>query len=277
MKITTVVMSRKRPQGLLSVLTTLDALSTGTHDITYPVLLDTDDSVTLHHLEMWQEDGMLPKNTVPILADRDRTLNARMNEAAEKFPADLYYFSPDDGFPLMQHWDRVFHAAKDLPAFAWLEKNDPGNATYITVSEKWRKALGRCFPEYFPYWFADTWIAEVHLLAFGKPIAVINQLAVGGKRGRTQGMRDLSFWFKFFAYTRTERIQEAETLAKAYGFTANVLQTRQHFLQQLEEGDQYQQRRVPVYEKGLEANRDEPSPAYMKAKARAEEMMAVTP
>ena len=209
--------SRHRPAGLLSVLTALDALASGTHEITYPLIVDDDDALMRETINYWRQHDMMPAGVFPIVGKRDRTLNARMNEACAAFPAEAYFFGPDDGYPLTQHWDAIFKAAVDqgLPAWCWVEKNAAGDATFICLSEKWRSALGRAFPEYFPYWFADTWIAEVHLLAFAKPIALINQLAMGGKRGKTQGMRELSFWFKFFAHTRDERIAEAEKLAKA--------------------------------------------------------------
>lgn len=241
MKITVPLFSRNRPASMLAVLTSLDALSTGHHEITYPLIVDEDDAETLRHLNHWLTAGLLPKGAVPMIGQRDRVLNARMNAIAAQFPADAYFFAPDDGYPLAQHWDTIFAAAhqQGLPAWAWQEKNDPQNVTFICVSEKWRATLGRAFPEYFPYWFADTWIAEVHLLCFAKPIAVINQLGMGGKRGTTQGMRDLRFWFEFFAHTRKERLEEAKKLGRAYGFTVHESE-RAHFIAQLEQIDAVQ-------------------------------------
>lgn len=275
MKITVPMFSRNRPAGLLSVLTSLEALASGAHEIVYPLIVDDDDELMLETLAYWESHGMMPPNAIPLIGKRDKTLNARMNEACEQFNADAYYFAPDDGFPLAQHWDTIFQAAhqQGLPAWCWIEKNASGDATFICLSEKWRSALGRAFPEYFPYWFADTWIAEVHLLAFGKPIALINQLAMGGKRGTTQGMRELGFWFKFFAHTRGERIQEAERLARAYGFTVKVKAERSHFIKTLEDIDLAQQERIKEFGQRFGADLGEPSPVYIKAKAQAEEIM----
>lgn len=268
MKITIPVMSRNRPAGLLSVLTSLDALATGSNQITYVLVIDDDDQITLEHVEGWT--GMLPKNTHVRCGKRDRTLNARVNAVINEFPADIYCPLPDDGFPLTQHWDGLFQGLGELPAFAWCERNDPGNATFIAVSERWRAALGRGYPEYFPFWFADTWILEVHLLAFAKGIGIIQQLAMGGKRGTTQGMRDLKFWFEFFAATRVERIAEAEKVAKAYGFSVDVRKERKEQLAVLEEGSRKQLERVPHYEKMFNADDGDPSEVYIEAKRRAE-------
>lgn len=275
MKITVGLPSRNRPAGLLSVLTAFNALATGAHDIAYAVILDDDDYVTLEQSEHWLKSGMLPNSVHFLPGARTRTVNARFNDAIAKFPADVYMQACDDAFPLAFHWDKlVAGAIEQIPAFSWQECNDPANATYLVISERWREAVGRFYPEYFPFWFADTWIAEVFNLAFAKPIAVVNQLQFGGKRGQTQGMRELRFWFDFFAATRVERIAEAERLAKAFGFSLNARRDRAEALQRMEQGDDYQRTRVPDYEAAFRANLGEPSEAYKAAKVRAECWMA---
>jgi len=252
----------------------MDALATGQNEICYPLIIDEDDHRTIMRLDDWIADQDKPPNVHPLIGKRDKVLNVRMNEAAAQFPADAYFFCPDDGFPLEQHWDRIFMAAhmQGLPTWCWQEKNDPGNPTFICATEKYRATLGRILPEYFPYWFADTWVAEVHLLCFGKPIPIVNQLGMGGKRGTTQGMRDLEFWFRFFAHTRPERMEEAKKLGRAHGFTVHEHE-RRHFIEQLEGNDARQLSAVARYEVTFEANKEPPSATYLAAKARAEEMM----
>lgn len=270
MKITVPMFSRNRPAGLLSVLTTLDALATGSHDITYALIVDDDDKLTLNHLDMWQKDKLLPANTIVHMGRRDKTLNARMNEAMNAHPADYYTFLPDDGFPLTQHWDAMFDGLKELPAFAWCERNDPKNATFIAISERWRSATGRGFIDYFPFWFADTWIMEVHMLAFAKPIGIVQQLSMGGKRGKTQGMRDLPFWFDFYHQTRCEREAEAVKIAKEWGFTLDIAKDRKEQTQLLDDRDKAQLASVAKYEDLYKGDDREPSPCYAAAKERAE-------
>lgn len=270
MRITIPMPSRNRPAGLLSVLTALDALATGQNQITYVLIIDADDEATRQCVKQWFDMELLPPNVHTVIGQRDKILNARMNEIVGTFPADIYCVLPDDGFPLTQGWDAMFAGLSELPAFAWQEKNDPGNATFIAISERWRQATGRMFPEYFPFWFADTWIMEVHLLAFAKPIGVVQQLQMGGKRGQTQGMRDLPFWFDFFAKTRTERIKEAVAVAKEFGFTLDVERDRQDQLKALLEADEYQKQRAPVYAQARGDGADPETDLYREAKARAE-------
>jgi hypothetical protein len=268
MKITIPLVSRNRPTGLLSVLTSLDALATGSHHINYVLVVDDDDEPTLKILRDYST--YLPANTHIRIGKRDRTLNARMNQAVNEFPADIYTFLPDDGFPLSQHWDTKFNELRELPAFAWCELKDPENATFICLSERWRKATGRGLPEYFPFWFADTWILEVYLLAFAKPIGIAQQLSMGGKRGTTQGMRELPFWFDFFARTRVERIGEAEKVAREWGLAVDVARDRKEPLKYLEECDRAQLGRIKDYERIFKADIGEPSEVYKQAKARAD-------
>ena len=266
MKITLALPSRSRPAGLFAVLTAMDALATGNHEITYAVVVDDDDYVTMEHMDHWQKSGMLPQNVQVLAGPRDKTINARVNDAIAKYPADIYSQIVDDCFPLAQHWDAMFHAVKELPAFCWKEMNDPNNATFLNISERWRAATGRFYPEYFPFWFADTWLAEVNVMATGKPIPVINQLGMGGKRGKTQGMRDLAFWFNFFAETRVERIEEAKAVSAAFGmeYTHNP-----ELIATFEAGDANQLTRVDAYQGALQGD-EFISPVYIKAKARAD-------
>lgn len=276
MRITIPMPSRCRPAGLLAVLTALDALASGQHEITYAVILDSDDADTRHYVQQFTNDKLLPERTHVIVGERDKTLNARMNEVVGAFAAEVYCVLPDDGFPLTQGWDVILAGlqTQGVPAFAWQEKNDPGNPTFITITERWRLAVGRMFPEYFPFWFADTWIAEVHALAFAKGIGIVNQLQMGGKRGKTQGMRDLDFWFRFFAATRVERIAEAEAVAKEYGFTLDVGRDRKEIMDAMQEADEKQLRRVPEYESIFGSHAEAATPLYVECLTKARQWIA---
>ena len=276
MRITIPIPSKGRPAGLLASLHTLDALASGKHEITYAVLIDADDEITRNVCNDWQRLEMLPQNTHIIIGDCDKTVNTRVNEVMGAFAADVYCQMSDDAFSLSFHWDDIFAGLinQGLPCFAWQEKADPGNATYIAISEKWRDTTGHMYVDHFPFWFADTWLLEVHLLAFGKGIAIVNQLMVGGKRGKTQGMRDLLFWFTFFDKTLPLRIAEAEALAKAYGMTLNVFKDRQDQLEVLRVGHENQHTRIPHYETIFGANEGEPSARYIATKAKAEKWLA---
>lgn len=257
------------------MLTALDQLAAGFHDVTYAVVLDDDDYVTLEQWQHWKRSGMLPGNVREFIGSRDRTLNARMNDAYRQCEAEIYSQVADDQFPLTLHWDAILYGCRKLPAFAWTEATDPNNATFLVVSQKWFETTGRYTVEHFPFWFADTWLAEVYWLAFGMPISVIEQLRMGhGRRGGTHGMRDVPFWFKFFAATRVERIDEAQKLADAYEQKVTVLTERTAELAKMTEADAWQLTQAPRYEAQFRANLSAPTPMYAAAKARAEAWLA---
>ncbi len=273
MRITIPIPSRNRPAGLLASLHTLDALASGAHEITYVVLIDSDDEITCNATNDWRRLDLLPQRTHVIIGERDKTVNARVNEAIGAFSADIYCQMSDDAFSLTQHWDQLFMGlhSQGVPCWAWQEVADPGNATYIAISEKWRSTTGHMYVDHFPFWFADTWLLEVHLLAFARGIAIVNQLILGGKRGKTQGMRDLEFWMRFYDATTVLRIEEAEKLAIAYGFTLNVERDRKEQLDAIRQGHANQLSKCSRWAVTFgEDNTTEPSERYKATKAKAE-------
>ena len=83
-------------------------------------------------------------------------------------------------------------------------------------------------------------------------------------------MRDLDFWFRVFAATRGERIEEAKRVADAYGLP---MRDPSMIVEMFEKGDAMQLERVALYEAAFGANREAPSAAYIEAKSRAERLL----
>lgn len=262
MNIDVIIPSRGRPIQLLSVITCFDALATGEHEIQYRVICDTDDELTrkmcrqMPHVEV-------------VIHSGEGNLSHRMNQAAVNSVADIITGAADDTYPLAQGWDAILEVGlmQGHHVFSWQEVNDPTNHTMIVFSRKWLDAVGRMLPEYFPFWFGDTWVAEVYELAFQRPLPIVQNLQWGGKRGHTKGMHDLAFWFQFFAATRVERIAEARAVCFTWNqpFTENRL-----MLADMERRDAEQLKRVPHYEEVFGANQGEPKPQYVEMKAAAE-------
>ena len=193
MKIAVVLPSRGHPVRLHAVITALDHLASGQHEVSYHVVADDDDDDT-------QAMGKGPKPWIHMHSGPTTIgLHARINNVVRVLVIDLYVdavtFIADDTFPLAMNWDARIAGGieQGLCAFAWQELNDPQNVTYPVLSRIWLKTLGYAFPEWFPFWFADTWIASVHQLAFAKSFPIVQNLSLGGKRGKTRGLRDLKF------------------------------------------------------------------------------------
>lgn len=267
--IAVIIPSRKRPEGLKAVLRALQATASGAHDVTYAVSFERDDLAT--------EAAALSVDGVKAFQrPLDCTPGAAFNNAVNRLPPqDVYTGFGDDVFPLTHYWDAALAHAVNMPliCFCWQEATDPFNASYIASSGRILRAIGNLCPEYFPYWFCDLWLAEIHHMAFGHRPGLVEGLRLcGNNRPRTQGFRDFPFWCRVFTATRGERIRLAVKLAAEYGstppdlprtleicraFDADFLTKAERFSKQF--GDT-----------------NDPAPYYIKAKARAEAMLAET-
>lgn len=257
MRLTVAVPSKGNPAGLVSTLHALKTLSSKENDLTLVAIVD----------EKTPELSLCPY-AVERIGKTETTLAARVNQVFKDFPADWYTQVNDDTLPLTQDWDKWFSVP--LPAFCWQEALDPQNVTYLAISDKWFQSIG-FYAEWFPFWFADTWISEVHRLAFGQGVPQLAGLRLGGSRGKTRGLRDLDFWFRFFAETRPERLEQAQRVAKAFDFT---MADPAPMIALLENADKEQLSRVQEYEQKFMAQ-GEPSALYLKAKARAQAHLEV--
>lgn len=273
MKIAIILPTRGHPRRCAAILTALDHLSSDRHDIAYHLIVDDGDS---------PHDARLPARTE--MHDRVWTHAGhpavshfvRINQLVAGLDADAVSWFADDVFPLAMHWDELIAigiGARRMPAFAWNEITDPANVTYPVLSRDWIKALGYVFPEYFPFWFADTWIQEVHDLAFGQPFPVVQNLPVGGRRGATKGMHDLEFWFRFFDATHVERERDALRLSDTFGLRIDPGQFAA-ICERHHERSREQLLRVPQYEQAFGAGLDPISDRYRILKGEAEAWLA---
>lgn len=267
MKIDVIIPSRGREQSLQAVLVSLHAMESGSNEVRYTVLCDEDDQLTRATAHTLRDVD------VRVVCTPRGLVNARENEIIAKSDADAFMPWADDLFCLAAHWDEITRRVLEkVPAFSWQEIQDPQNHTAIVLSREWVKAAGRFFPEHFPFWFADTWLKEVFGFVYGGDMPIVDYLQFSHKRTPTQQMRDLGFWFGVFAFTRKERIAEAERIAHAYGLE---WKQRVQLKNLFEQGDAAQMERVPQYEATFGANRGEPSAAYLAAKERAEALLSV--
>lgn len=207
MKISVLIPSRLRHHSLQSVIGALHHLSCDKNEIQYCIGLDDDDvqSVTIMQ--------NLPKewNVIISMQERPGSLGSIYNRLAQENPADIYALFADDLFPLCPHWDHALTVAiSQYPdrILAWNDMIQPGLPTYPIIPHSWYKDAG-LFTEHFPFWFDDTWLTEVYKMATGLDIVIPQQLRIAGRKGKTERMRDMPFWWDFFARTRSVRVRQA--------------------------------------------------------------------
>lgn len=261
-----IIPSRHRPESLKAVLRALQATESGAHNVTYAVSFCRDDLAT-------EAAAFSVEGVKAFQRPADCTPGAALNNVVSRLPLhDIYTGFCDDVFPLTWQWDVAMDAAYRAPmvCWCWQEATDPHNASYVASSGRVLKAIGDLCPEYFPYWFNDIWLAEIHHMAFGFRPAQIEGLRLVGKRGTTQGFRDFLFWCRVFTATRHERIRAAIKLAAEYGSTPPDMRKALeicHFFDQDFRGkaDRFTRRF---------GGDDEPEPFYVLAKQRAERLLA---
>lgn len=271
MKIAVLILTRGRPGGLAAVVHAFHALASDTVPVRYVICCDDDDDTL--------ESSLPLLAGLPIIVSRNRRPDA-LGEAwnigaraalAQGFEWTHALLTGDDTIPLVRGWDlgMAEAAAVHRTGFAWQELNDPENVTYPVIPGPWFRALDRApVPSWFPYWFNDTWLNEVHMMAFGVPLPVLPSLPMAGRRGTTREMREPGLWFDLFAVTRRQRELEADRLAQAYGREVRALAAgagHPYFAA----WDAEQRARVPAYAQAFGADQVPPTPRYLRLRERA--------
>lgn len=273
MKISVIIPTRRRPYHLEVVIGALHDLCSRMHDITYVVGCDDDDIATIGMAHVISTRG--PK-VETFCTRRMGSLGNMVNVMAAKYPADVYCSLCDDVEPLTPGWDHILflHWAQRPDGVWWWRTDKARPATYAIVSDKWYRASGRIFTDYFPFWWDDVWLLQVWNMA-SRQIPMQAEVWLKDRSFATHRMRDLQFWAKFYESRRTERIMEANRITKALGWPLEPLSLRQDGIP-LQIGDLKPGflEEAPKIEKAQGEVNSPPSPEYVAAKRRAEALMA---
>jgi len=265
MKLAVLLPTRNKPHLLQACIESFRHLASDENEVKFFVRADVDDNVYYRHVKLNAKEDVTFLFGDPLIPTM-KVLDIINSEEFKRFDPDIHIIMSDDVLSLTFHWDRVIVATVESgqDAFCWEEAGDPHNTGYIVLSKKYVQAMPSYLTTWFPFWFSDTWRAEVHLMAFGKPMPIIRNLKLGGRRGKTHGMKDVKFWFDFFAKTRFDRVREAEILAENFGIPLTIAP---HITKQFDIWDQYQLEKCKTYEQCFGGN---PSSCYAEAKKRAE-------
>jgi hypothetical protein len=252
--------SRGNPIGLSAVTRCMQSLQSGVHDVKYTWIFDEDDPEFSEYFRL-----SLAAKAESNIAPGDANLYARVNAVAEANDDECSVIVNDDVFPLTHHWDRLA-ALINCPVFCWQEQAMPSQANYPFIHRLWRKKQGYISNDLFPFWFADSWLNEVFIMAVGQPIPIIEPLKLGGIRGKTKCLRDLRFWFNFYARTRHIRVNEAMAIR---GSEINM-----DVIKEFEKFDALHLANAKLYTDISMVPNSQPSRRYVLAKQRAEMMLA---
>jgi hypothetical protein len=247
LKLSVIIPSRGRPLRLKGTLDVLRSLESKRHDIRYVIGADSDDPETIGMAHMLRLGD--PRVSLRCFV-RLGSLGEMVNRMAADNPADVYV--------------SLWEAKPD--GVWWWKTLAVRPATYAIVSEKWRKAAGRIFTDYFPFWWDDMWLLQVWLMASNGPLLAI-EASLDDQAQATHRMRDLRRWSDFYTSRKGERCEQAARIAKALGWPEpylkdDVCDVSEPFLREIANIEAMQGEKTP------------PTPEYLKALQRAEALMA---
>ena len=270
MKILLCTPSRGSHATLQSVIVSSRALASGAHSLHYAISVDEDDTATQEMLAALKAQiGHISVLNGP----RPRALGQTHNKLIHMAPFDVCVIITDRTFFLTPRWDRIVaDAVTKVPhGVFWMTHPDlPTSCIFPVLTRRWLEAAGTVFTDYFPFWFDDTWIAEMWLFVTGSaPLMLPAQIFRDAHK--TKRLRDLDFWYRFFFALRTERMARAREMTARLGLPAvNMDPIRR----QLEQNDAALLKRVPQIEAEYGVPGTAPDASYLEAKARAEGLLA---
>lgn len=218
MKISVLMGTRLRPVGLIAVIQALSSLSSKNHEISYIVRYDNDDWEAPSAIAMLDREG---HSIIRAIAPRPMTIGHMYNQGLEFAPEfDALCIMSDDVFPCSPNWDegvRIMIQDRGFLAFAWNDHGYPGIVTHPVMSKAWLDAAGKVMPDWFPFWFSDTWMSQVYEMATGEPMTIATDMVLASTPGKTNNMREFQFWLDFWLLTRKVRVSEAEVIRQKLG------------------------------------------------------------
>ena len=212
--------TRGRPELLSQSLAALKTTTKQKDKTVLWVYVDEDDTATRKAIEtgaMGDPGLKVNWHVGPRTPGLGETHQAMWNASGRA--SEAYMISSDKARFDTPGWDDVIRAKlAEYPdgvvlAFAH-DPNTADQATYPILGWGWLRTLGYFFPGYFPYWFDDKWVDEIGRMVgrYFKLPMVISPIA---GRGRTQRMRGMPFWVRFFQLTLVERKEAAAKLIQA--------------------------------------------------------------
>jgi len=269
MRIAYLMPTRGNPRRAAAVIECARSLMSGKHEVEFVLGVDRDDKASIQYF--FHE---YPEITVSV-ADRQPTLGSVWNRLAFAVPADAYAIMADDVFPAAPHWDEgiaQFINPEAVGVLAWNDLGSPNQPTYPVMSAEWVRVTGRVYTDLFPFWFDDSWIAEVWSFATGNWLPIVSNLYLASKKGKTKRMRELGFWWNVFNATRPARLHEGAIIRKACGLPPLSDEVITQIWTRWAARDTEMLAKVEQIEADL-AEPSEPGVEYFMAKDRAVQLM----
>lgn len=270
MAVEVILPTRGRPDQLRIAIKSLVETSTEP-DTKILIGADHDDPNTL----ALRDEDLGPVNWV--VANREDTLGEKVERIYRHSTGDVLPFSADDMEMTTDGWDKILldGAALFPDGIALLYFDDdihPGFASNPAPTREWCRAFGYYMPVHFPFWWIDTWLNELGELTLRKYRVPVKSKPQNNTLGKTQNMRETSWWGEFFDRTRPERMAHAERLVHDLYppyMQAVIFQQWETLVPRLIWSNKPARDCTPEIEANKSQETGEPDARYMRAKAKA--------
>lgn len=144
------------------------------------------------------------------IADREDSVGAKYNRLFNAEKADIYVQGVDDLF-MPEGWDeRLVESATTLRDGIGAIYFKGGAITSgslpsgFAITHEFLELING-FPEWFPFWWYDTWVHEIAVMTNRIVWADVDVKLISG-RGKSRGCRDIAYWQHLFDELRPFRI-----------------------------------------------------------------------
>lgn len=260
--ITAGMITRGKPNEMVSVVTSLFHLSSGIGNFSFLVAVDTDDDAT----RIAAGELALRYPVKMLFLDPQPSIGRKWNKLLDATEEGSHFTLITDRFLCMApDWNEILNGCCELHPnrlLWWQCDAYDGITNPIYPANTVQRPEFRT-SEIFPYWFEDNWVEEIDTLAFGFPRLRVPANFHRARQGKTRMFREYAFWIEVFASRRNERLALADRLNPSPDFD------RQPILNWFAKRDESWRESAPLLE---ELNREEnlPSAAYLDLKQRAE-------
>jgi hypothetical protein len=275
--ISILIPERGRPEMLDRLICSL--IDTAGADEKYEILVQYDDDD-----EAWRDRTPFDHIHVTYLRrPRPITLGEKLNELARVAKGEILLFLANDLQMETKDWPRkVREAVAKLPNGMGVpflkDALHVDHASYPVITRRMMDIVGFAFPPWFGAgWFIDTWWDQIGIL-MGVRFEIDVEVSNPEGRGKSHGLKDVTFWATFFREMGPMRMRDALHLAEiAYG------QSSEEFKKVATEIGERQKLCdartahliTPEFAALWEANAEsEPGPKYQAIKDYAEKQMA---
>lgn len=221
--IAVLVTTRGNPDSFLELVESIWRNTLFPDRVTVACYVDDDDNQSINVLSA-MANGVESAKFDLCIGPRPLTLGHAVNHLFDLYrdSHDLFVFIGDEYRFHSRHWDYEFDKAfsqnNDGILLGYIRDQtivDTGageldKVTLPVITRQWGEAVGYYWPDYFPFWWSDTWLDEIAIM-LGRKVP-IDVDARATSKGLTRRFWNAPFWHKVYQAGFADRVAAATKL-----------------------------------------------------------------